>query len=172
MVDVAPYVEDFIGELFGITGKVTALQARHTALAPIYSLKRRFVQKKAISGATVEQAEALNGTALQYELESLMNEPLYRGELRRVEHVTHWLDAEAEHASQLRTAAQYAVWAALSPAGREKHHHGVLFKVPHKLDMQHLVPVETIHLNGTDEFVLPRSIIGGTARVSSSPMRA
>ncbi len=153
VVDVAPYVEDFIGELFGITSEVAALQARHGALAPIYSLKRRFVQKKAISGATAEQAEALNGAALQAELESLMNEPLT--ESSYVEHVTRWLDAEGEHASQLKTAAQYALWAALSPAGREKHHHGVLFKVPHKLDMQHLVPVETIRLNGTDEFILP-----------------
>ncbi len=26
--------------------------------------------------------------------------------------------------------------------------------MPHKLDMQHLVPIETIHINGTNEFVL------------------
>ena len=153
VVDIAPHVEEFIGELVGITSEIAALQARHGALAPIYALKRRFVQKKAISGATAEQAEALNGAALQAELESLMNEPLT--EASYVEHVTRWLDAEAEHASQLKTAAQYALWAALSHTGREKHHHGVLFKVPHKLDMQHLVPVETIRLNGTDEFILP-----------------
>jgi len=160
LVDVAPYVEDFIGELFGITSEVAALQARHHALAPIYALKRRFVQKKAISGATAEQAEALNGAALQAELESLMNEELT--EQSFVDHVTRWLDAEADHSSQLKTAAQYALWAALARAGREKHHHGVLFKVPHKLDMQHLVPVETIQLpdstggaNGADAFILP-----------------
>ncbi len=71
VVEAAPYVEDFIGELFGITAEVAALQKRHGALAPVYALKRRFVQKKAISGATAEQAEALNGAALEAELESL-----------------------------------------------------------------------------------------------------
>ena len=110
VVEVAPYVEDFIGELFGITREIAALQARHGALAPIYSLKRRFVQKKALSGATAEQAETLNGAALQAELEAMINEPLT--EASYVEHVSRWLEAEPEHASQLRTAAQYAVWAA------------------------------------------------------------
>ncbi|HUH83425.1 MAG TPA: FAD-dependent oxidoreductase, partial [Stellaceae bacterium] len=40
-------------------------------------------------------------------------------------------------------AARYAAWATLAPAGREKHRAGVLFKLPHKLEMTHLVPVET-----------------------------
>src|SRR5437868_6455848 len=39
LVDLAPHVEDFIGELFGIAAEVRALQARHDALAPLYSVK-------------------------------------------------------------------------------------------------------------------------------------
>jgi NADPH-dependent glutamate synthase beta subunit-like oxidoreductase/NAD(P)H-flavin reductase len=152
VVEAAPYVEDFIGELFGITREIAELQARHNALAPIYALKRRFVQKKALSGATAEQAEALHGAALQAELEALINEALT--EQSYVEHVSRWLDREAEHGPQLKAAAQYAQWAALSAAGRQKHHHGVLFKVPHKLDLQHLVPLETIQVNGTSQFVM------------------
>src|SRR6266699_4789763 len=52
LVAIAPHLEDFIGELFGISADVRALQARHDALAPLYALKRKFVQKKAISGMT------------------------------------------------------------------------------------------------------------------------
>ncbi len=70
-MEVAPYVEDFIGELSESQAKLRRCTSSSTRLAPIYSLKRRFVQKKALSGATAEQAEALNGAALQAELEAL-----------------------------------------------------------------------------------------------------
>src|SRR5579862_256134 len=155
MIAIAPHLEDFIGELFGIVAEVRALQAKHDALALLYALKRKFVQKKAISGMTAEKAALIHGGALGAELESLFGEPLT--EQSFVEHVSHWLENEAEHARQLQIAQQYAAWAALSPAGRHKHQHGVLFKVPHKLDMEHLVPVRTIQINGVAELTLPES---------------
>jgi hypothetical protein len=47
LVDLAPHVEDFVGELFGIQIELKALAEAHHALAPIYSCKRLFVQRKA-----------------------------------------------------------------------------------------------------------------------------
>ena len=88
------------------------------------------------------------------ELEALFNEPLTEASF--VEHVSRWLEDEANHAAQLAVAAQYAAWAALSPAGREKHDGGVLFKVPHKLDMTHLIPVETLIDGGIARLALPQ----------------
>src|SRR5579864_6053193 len=43
IIELAPHVEDFIGELFGIAAEVRALQARHTALAPLFAFKRKFI---------------------------------------------------------------------------------------------------------------------------------
>src|SRR5271169_3158786 len=37
VVDLAPYLEDFLGALFGIAAGLRELQARHHALAPLYS---------------------------------------------------------------------------------------------------------------------------------------
>ena len=139
IVELAPHVEDFIGELFGISADLRALQAKHHSLAPFSALKRRFVQKKAISGVTKEQATGINGLGVAAELEALFNEPLTEASF--VEHVSRWLDAEKEHESELQMAAKYAAWAALSPAGMEKHRHGVLFRVPHKLEMTNLISV-------------------------------
>ncbi len=153
LVELAPHVEDFLGELFGISREVRALQAKHHALAPIYALKRRFIQKKAISGVTKEQASTINGLAVAAELEALFNEPLTEASF--VEHVSRWLDAEQEHQPQLQLAQQYAAWAALCPAGIEKHRGGVLFKVPHKLEMTSLIPVETLQANGVATLALP-----------------
>ena len=154
IIALAPHVEDFVGELFGIGPAVRRLQARHDALAPLYSVKRRFIQKRAISGMTPEKAAAINGPALAADLEALFGEPLTEASF--TEHVSRWLEAAEEHAAQLDAAAHYAAWAALSPAGRRLHHHGVLFRVPHKLDMQHLVPVESLTIHGLPQWELPR----------------
>jgi NADPH-dependent glutamate synthase beta subunit-like oxidoreductase/NAD(P)H-flavin reductase len=153
MIDLAPHVEDFLGDLFGIGAEVRALQARHNALEPLYALKRKFIQKRAISGVSVEQATALDGPALAADLEALFYGPLTQQSF--VEHISRWMDHETEHAAELTKAQQYAAWAALSPAGRAKHHHDILFHVPHKLDPQHLVPVETIEAGGIAQFIFP-----------------
>ncbi len=76
LVTLAPHLEDFIGELFGIGAELRALQARHDALAPLYTVKRLFVQRRAVKGVTPEAAAALDGAALALELEALLGEPL------------------------------------------------------------------------------------------------
>jgi NADPH-dependent glutamate synthase beta subunit-like oxidoreductase/NAD(P)H-flavin reductase len=141
LVELAPHVEDFIAGLFGIGAEMRALQARHDDLAPIYTVKRLFVQRRAVKGVTPDTAAALDGAGLARALEGLLGEPLSEESYAR--HVAAWLDAEAAHGPPLDLAARYAAWATLSPEGRKKHRRGVLFKVPHKLDMTHLVPVET-----------------------------
>ena len=146
IVALAPHLEDFIAHLFGIEPDLRRLQERHSELAPLYSVKRRFVQRKAITGQTAETASQLDGAALEAELESLLQEPVT--ELSFAAHVARWLEDEGAHKDHLHLAAQYAAWATLSPLGRKKHKSGVLFKVPHKLDMQHLVPIEMSDANG------------------------
>jgi len=139
IIELAPYLEDFVGLLFGIEPELRELQQGHSELAPLYSVKRRFVQRKALTGFTAEKASEIDGFAVRAELETLMQEPLT--ELSFANHVSRWLAAEADHTSHLQLATQYAAWASLSPQGKEKHRKGVLFKQPHKLDYYHLVPV-------------------------------
>ena len=154
LIALAPHVEDFIGELFGIAPQVAELQARHHALAPLNAFKRKFISKRAISGVTKEQAMAINGHALADELEALFNDCFT--ESCFVHYVSRWLEAEDDHKAQIEKAARYAAWACLTPAGREKHRGDVLFKVPHKLDMEHLVPVETVMVDGVARLALPK----------------
>jgi NADPH-dependent glutamate synthase beta subunit-like oxidoreductase/NAD(P)H-flavin reductase len=153
IVELAPYVEDFVGELFGIAREVADLQARHNNLAPLFAFKRKFIQKKAISGVTKEQAVVIDGPALAAELEILFGEPVTQQCF--FTHVSAWLENEAQYAAPLSIAARYAAWAALAPPGIKKHHHDVLFKVPHKIDQLHLVPVESIQDNGFVKIRLP-----------------
>ncbi|HWK43070.1 MAG TPA: FAD-dependent oxidoreductase, partial [Stellaceae bacterium] len=155
IVEAAPHVEDFLGQLFGIAAEVTALQARHEALAPLYTVKRLFVQRRAVKGMTPEIAAAIDGPAIADELETLVQAPLTEASF--AEHVARWLEDEPAHEAALKLAQDYATWATLSPAGTKLHRAGVLFKVPHKLDPEHLVPVETEERDGVTMLRLPRA---------------
>src|ERR1700675_3752316 len=75
LVDLAPHLEDFVGDLFGIAGEVRALQTSHDKLAPLFSVKRLFVQRRAVKEVKEADALQLNGHKLAHELETLIGGP-------------------------------------------------------------------------------------------------
>src|SRR5437764_8518890 len=116
LVDLAPHVEDFIGDLFRIAGEVRALQARHDRLAPLYSVKRLFVQRRAVKEIKEADAVQLHGPRLAEELDTLIGgapvsfdtrDGALTWELRYAEAVGRWLDDELAHKLQLKTALEY-----------------------------------------------------------------
>jgi NADPH-dependent glutamate synthase beta subunit-like oxidoreductase/NAD(P)H-flavin reductase len=153
LVALARPLEDFIGELFGIEAELAALELRHSRLAPLYSVKRLFVQRRAAKKHGPEQAAAFDGPALRRQLEALLGGELT--ELRFAEAVDAWMRSEAEQAAALDLAARYAAWATHTPEGRHLHRDGILFKLPHKLDPQHLVAVATEVVDGFTMLALP-----------------
>ena len=153
IVAIAPYLEDFIGQLFGIEADLRDLQSHHHQLAPLYAVKRKFVQRsKAVAAISGEQAMELDGEMLARDLEAFLECPLTELEFARA--VDRWLQAEAEFKAQLELAAKYTAWATLTPAGRHKHKKGVLFQVAHKIDPYHLVPVESLTRDGVAKLQL------------------
>ena len=156
LIALAPELEDFIGELFGVTHEMTELKRRHDELAPLYTVKRLFVQRRAAKKFSPEQAAAFNPDgALRRELEALLGGDLT--ELGFATQVERWMQSEAEHAAALDLAARYAAWATHTPEGQQAHKGGMLFKIPHKVDPQHLVPVETEVVDGVTMLKLPAS---------------
>jgi NADPH-dependent glutamate synthase beta subunit-like oxidoreductase/NAD(P)H-flavin reductase len=156
IVELAPELEDFIAELFGITDEVRALRSRHNALAPLYEVKRLFVQRRAAKKYGPDQADTFDGDDLRAELEPLLGGELT--ELRFAERVELWMKAETENSAALELAARYAAWAVHTEEGRRRHKSGVLFKAPHKVDPYHLVPVETEVVDGVTMLKLPREL--------------
>jgi len=156
LTDLAPYAEDFIGELFGITKEIQSLAEAHHALAPIYLCKRLFIQRKAAKSLPEEQAKNIDGNALL----SMLPIPDCGGfafELAFAKTVMGWLEKEEEHKSLLELAARYGAWALFSEAGKAKHKEGVLFKQPKKLDPEHLVETQTELRDGVQVLRLPKS---------------
>jgi NADPH-dependent glutamate synthase beta subunit-like oxidoreductase/NAD(P)H-flavin reductase len=155
IVELAVELDDFIAALFGVTREVEALRERHDALAPLYAVKRLFVQRRAAKKYGPDQAASFDGQALLRELEPLIGGELT--ELRFAERVDAWMKAEAEHAAALDLAARYAAWATHTPQGQRRHKGGVLFKPPRKIDPHQLIAVETDLVDGVAMLKLPPS---------------
>ena len=137
LIEVAPWMEDFIARLFGIESEVRNLAMRHHELAPLYSCKRLFVQRRAATKVSDEQIVAADGTALRDRLTATLGVPF--SELAFATRVMQWLENEADNAELINLALLYAAWALKTPEGRAYHDEGLLFKAPAKLDFQHLL---------------------------------
>src|SRR5262245_23346657 len=74
LIAVGPHVEDFLIELFGIEMEARLLESGHHELAPLYTCKRLFVQRKAAKHAKADEAAAYDGAALEKQLEARMGE--------------------------------------------------------------------------------------------------
>ncbi|CAG0995765.1 Dihydroorotate dehydrogenase B (NAD(+)), electron transfer subunit [Burkholderiales bacterium] len=156
LIALGPHLEDFVATLFGIQDDVRALEAAQHELAPLYAVKRMFVQRKAMNAHKAEAAAAFDGPALRAALEARIGAPIAgrRHELAFANAVTAWQKDEAANAEPLDLATRYAAWAAHTPEGRADHRDGVLFRAPRKLDVMKLVPVEPIKHAGVTAFEL------------------
>ena len=125
LVALAPHAEDFLAKLFGIEAEAQKLAERHNELAPLYSVKRLFVQRRALHKVKPEDARP-DGFDFTTELDFARQ-------------VTAWLKDEAAYQKELEPAARYAAWATTTPEGKAKHRGGVLFKAPRKLDYMKLI---------------------------------
>jgi NADPH-dependent glutamate synthase beta subunit-like oxidoreductase/NAD(P)H-flavin reductase len=157
LLDVAPHVEDFIAELFGIASAVHALEARHHELAPLFAVKRQFVQRKALNAYKADVAVSFDGGALRAAVDALIgpHDDVQAFELAFANAVTTWQHDAAANANALDTAMRYAAWASYTHDGKLAHRRGVLFRAPRKLDMLRLVPVEAVAQNGVDALQRP-----------------
>ncbi len=129
-----------------------ALEALHHELAPLYVVKRQFVQRKAMNTYRAEAAEGFDGSALRAELEAALGEPFT--ELGFAKAVTAWQGDESAHAAELDIALRYAAWVAHTSAGRALHRGGVLFRLPRKIDPMQLVPLDTTHVGDAEAWKL------------------
>ena len=159
LTDAARPLEDFVGALFGIAPEAAALRQRDARFAPLYDCKRLFVQRYVTRAIKAEAALALNG-ALPIAGDPAVS--LEDWELSFALAVREELGAEFKvdkPTPRLESLANYAAWALHHPEGKKRHREGPLFKVPHKLDFEHLVPIETEVVDGVTRIKLPQPLL-------------
>jgi NADPH-dependent glutamate synthase beta subunit-like oxidoreductase/NAD(P)H-flavin reductase len=157
LIEIARPLEDFVGALFGVSAQASELRGRHTRLAPLYDCKRLFVQRyvtRAIKPDAVTAEPPIDmGLGFAdiegWELAFALKAKELLGAEFKVEASTPEIEA----------LARYAAWALHHPEGKKRHRDGPLFKVPHKLDFERLVPIETEVVDGVTRMKLPRPML-------------
>ena len=150
MLDLAPHVDDFVAGLFGIETESAALAESHHRLAPLYTCKRLFVQRRAVKTWGAE-AEDVDAAPLRATLEAATGAALDTedGELAFARLVAEWSRDEDGHGAELEAAGRYAAWAVRSAEGAARHRGGVLFHVPARVDPERLLELEDVAVRGT-----------------------
>lgn len=134
LLRVAPYVDDFVGVLFGIAKPVLDRAHDHHALARGFACRRLFVQRVALKKIKKDEAVQLDGSALEQDLISRMGKPF--SEATYADSVMSWMDDGEANAENLDVAARYASWRVHTGG----HNSSVLFKEPKRVDPQDLIP--------------------------------
>src|SRR5207244_12582921 len=89
LIALAPHVEDFIAQLFGIEGEAQALAERHNELAPLYAIKRQFVQRRALHKVKPAELQQFDPA-----------EARFTTELDFARQVSAWLQNEPAHSTE------------------------------------------------------------------------
>jgi NADPH-dependent glutamate synthase beta subunit-like oxidoreductase/NAD(P)H-flavin reductase len=164
LIELARPLEDFLAALFGVAAEAAELRARHNKLAPVFDCKRLFVQRYVTRAIKADAAAALDGEKVTADvaLPIRLEDGLEEWELAFALAVRNHAGAEFRIATptpEVEALTRYAAWALHSPEGKKRHRDGPLFKVPHKLDFEHLVPIETEVVDGVTRLRLPRPML-------------
>src|SRR3954469_25948742 len=65
LIAVAPHLDEFIAQLFRIEAEWQRLVERHHELAPLFRVKRKFVQRRSMLKIKADEAATLDGPGLE-----------------------------------------------------------------------------------------------------------
>ncbi len=156
ILDLAPYTEDFIAGLFHVQSQTNRLNGRINALAPLYSCRRLFVQRRAVRKYPAGQATSFNGAELARALGlGSLDAAMDRQGCRTLEDrfsskVGQWCSREDAHTDDIDRALRFAAWVVHHDDAEKIRKNSILFIIPSKIDNDNLVPLES-HLLATEE---------------------
>ncbi|MBT4880837.1 MAG: FAD-dependent oxidoreductase [Alphaproteobacteria bacterium] len=136
VVQLYPYVEQFLAQAFKIEENVKTLQSSHKILTPLHICKRNFVQRRAIKKYTPQDATSF-GPELRDKLEKHLGAKF--SDLAFATQVSKWCTDETLYEEEIILALKYAAWACLTKTGQCMHKESVLFELPKKIDPKNLV---------------------------------
>ncbi len=132
LIDLAPYIEDFIGEFFGLNVEINTLSEKSNTLAPLATCKRQFVQRQAARKYSPEDVQSFDSAQLLHQLEGYLGHPY--SDLIFAKTVIDWMQAPEKHSNALDTALKYAALQIQNPKSSP------LFQLPQKTNPQNLIP--------------------------------
>lgn len=161
ILELAPYLEEFLVDLFNISEGVDEYKNQDKKLDKIYKCNRIFIQKHVINlDRDLKEIE----TDIKYIKASLMmygivlpcdSHNVLEAEMDMADtFITVWEQSNSQdaewanyHREILTHIENYSLWAIKSFEGRKLHAGGGLFKVPTKLDYANLIPDLKLYSN-------------------------
>ncbi|WP_342170009.1 FAD-dependent oxidoreductase [Rickettsia endosymbiont of Seladonia tumulorum] len=156
LLNISPYLDDFLAELFCISNEVTSLRLQHKDFDIIYECKRKFVQRYAIKKYSQEKIKDIDFEDIYLKLADLIGKNFTSRDFAK--QVIIWQQAEESFVKELDIAAQYAAYRVSSrgfidgviPWPRHgiqkkqidsaiKSRNDILFDLPQKLDKENLI---------------------------------
>jgi len=160
LIALAPTVDAFVAQLFGIEEELADLRERHSELAPLYRVKWKFVKRQALlKYPSAAELAGFDADAALAAIERWLGAPFE--ELAFARAVLGWQDAAAGKdapagapaldggaaSERIELALRYCAWATLTADGARRHAGGVLFRQPGKVDPYALLA----HARSADE---------------------
>ncbi len=137
LLALSPFVDSFVGELFGISDEIGAAGNRQSDLECVYTVKRLFVQRRALKDIDPDSAASLDGRRLAALLEERIGAPV--DEIGFARAVSNWLQDPNEHEQSLSLAKQFAAWACHAESVGGDFSTWVMFRRPKRTDAAHLI---------------------------------
>ncbi|WP_341791653.1 palindromic element RPE4 domain-containing protein [Rickettsia endosymbiont of Gonocerus acuteangulatus] len=108
LLNISPYLDDFLAELFCISNEVTSLRLQHKDFDIIYECKRKFVQRYAIKKYPKEKIKDIDFGDIYLKLTNLIGKNFTSRDFAK--QVIIWQQAEDNFVQELDIAAQYAAY--------------------------------------------------------------
>ncbi|HJD55771.1 MAG TPA: FAD-dependent oxidoreductase [Rickettsia endosymbiont of Pyrocoelia pectoralis] len=153
LLEVSPYFDDFLAELFCISNEVTNLRLQHKDFDIIYECKRKFVQRIAVKKYSEEKIKDIDFEDIYLKLEILIGKNFTSKEFAR--QVIIWQQKEEDFVEELDIAAQYGAYrvydychpvssrglstGSSKSTNTQKSRDNILFDLPQKLDQENLI---------------------------------
>jgi len=142
IVDLAPYLEEFLSKMFCIQLELDALKDQQNKLENIYKCKRLFVQRQALRDNASEDWDAFDPEEYRKNIESILR--IEFNELNFSNSVISFLENKDLYKDELEIFSKYSAWASLSADGKKHHKDWVVFQVPEKHEVVQDLDLEEV----------------------------
>lgn len=160
ILELAPYLEEFLAELFHVEFYVDKHKAEDAKIGVIYQCNKSLIQKHVLNlkrdWCDISQAKTalmMYGIFLPIKESEVVEAEIDMAktfleiyDIANSEENSDWRDY---HRTILTHIENYCLWAIFSLEGQRLHKVGALFRVPHKIDYEHLIPhlIERTNMN-------------------------
>lgn len=144
LLQLAPFVDDFIAELFDIITENLTLKKEHKKFDPIYECRRKFIQRYAIKQYPEEKLAKLNFAQITESLKGLVGDIT---EQSIAQSIIEWQKDPITYQNELTIAAQYCAFMVTMGSSL------ALFDLPRPVDENNHISKHKVEKLGRDIYL-------------------